>query len=443
MSPSPESSPRVVVTGIGVFSPIGIGREAFAAGVLAGTNGIAPIELMDVSGVPGHVAGEIPEFTLQAARKVYLKPQRKSVKVMCRDIQLGVASAMGALEDAGIDAETVDRTRMGVDYGADQMFSHPESLYPGASMASEIKITETGEEENEFQLSRWGDHGLGEMEPLWLLKYLPNMPACHIAIAADARGPNNSLTLAEASGNHAIGEAFRLITRGSADVMIAGSTGSRMHPIKTLHACMWDELADGSGDPSTWSRPFDARRTGQVIGEGACSLILENEDHARARGARILGAVLGAGSSCVIDRAGVAAPGQAIVHAARAALSDAGLGPSDVGHIHAHGLGSRQADLVEAEAIGELFGDNAARVPVTAMKSSLGNSGAGCGSLELAASLLALGEGVVPTTVHFEQADESCPLDIVHGSPRAVENTVVLNLSVTPNGQASAIVAAV
>ena len=438
MSRSESNPPKVVVTGMGVFSPIGIGRESFEQGILDGTNGIGAIDLMEVSGVPGHVGGELPEFTLSSARKEYLSLQRKSIKVMCRDIQLGVASAVLALDDASIDSESIDRTRLGVDYGADQMFSHPESLIRSAIRSS--SPIEDGE--LDFRIDLWGESGIGEMEPLWLLKYLPNMPACHIAIAADARGPNNSLTLAEASGNLAVGEAFRLLVRGSADVMIAGSTGSRMHPIKCLHATMWDELAEGEGDPSTWCRPFDAGRTGQVIGEGACSLILENESHARARGARILGTILGSGSSCVIDRSGCCNPRQAMINAMKAALADADLSPADVGHIHAHGLASRETDVIEASAIMEVFGETAGQVPVTAMKSALGNSGAGCGTLELAASLVALGHGVVPRTLNYEQPDDDCPLDVVHGELRTVSNNVVLNLNVTASGQASAVIAA-
>ncbi|GIS59286.1 MAG: hypothetical protein CM1200mP2_15110 [Planctomycetaceae bacterium] len=133
---------------------------------------------MDVSGVPGHVGGELPEFTLSSARKEHLSRQRKSIKVMCRDIQLGVASAVLALADAEIDSESIDRTRLGVDYGADQMFSHPESLIRSATRSS--SGVEDGEPD--FRISLWGESGIGEMEPLWLLKYLPNMPACHIAI---------------------------------------------------------------------------------------------------------------------------------------------------------------------------------------------------------------------------------------------------------------------
>ena len=171
MGRSESNNQKIVVTGMGVFSPIGIGRESFGQGVLDGTNGIGSIGLMEVSGVPGHVGGEVPEFTLASARKEYLEPQRKSIKVMCRDIQLGVASAVLALADAEIDSDSIDRTRLGVDYGADQMFSHPQSLIRSATRSS--AMVEGGE--FDFQIARWGTSGISEMEPLWLLKYLPNI----------------------------------------------------------------------------------------------------------------------------------------------------------------------------------------------------------------------------------------------------------------------------
>ena len=434
MNTSDAATPRVVITGFGVFSPIGIGRDEFQRAVLGGESGVGVIELMDYSGMPGNVAAEVPTFTLATARKEFLKPQRKSVKVMCRAIQLGVASAMLALEDSSLDPETIDHSRLGVEFGADQMFSHPESLFRAASMAAEG-------DDHVFKLARWGETGIQGMEPLWLLKYLPNMPACHIGIAADARGPNNSLTQAEASGNLAIGEAYRLMTRGSADIMITGSTSSRLHPIKCVHAAMWEELAEETGDPATWYRPFDLRRSGQVIGEGACSLILETEVHARARGAKVFGTILGAGSSCVADRPGTPNQRLAIANALRAALVDASIQPGDVGHIHAHGLGTRQADIQEAAAIRDVFGDAADHIPVTAMKSAMGNSGAGGGTLELAASLLALEKGVVPRTLNYEQPDPECPIDVVHGEPRQVSNSIVVNISATSNGQASVLIA--
>ena len=179
-------------------------------------------------------------------------------------------------------------------------------------------------------------------------------------------------------------------------------------------------------------------RSGQVLGEGACSLILEEETHARNRGATIYGAVLGVGSSCVVDREGNPQTQKALVNAMRSALKSAGLQPEQVGHINAHGLGEKQADIAEARAIQEVFGDYSSKVPVTALKSFLGNSGSGCGIMELAGSLLGLKESVVPATLNYETPDPECPLNVVHGEPLAVENKIVLTINVTPMGQAGA-----
>ncbi len=424
---------RVVITGVGIFSPIGIGVEPFWQGLVTGKSGIHPIDGMSCTALPQNVGSEVKEFTESSAKKVYLKQQRKSIKVMCREVQLGVASAKLAVENSGLDVEQIDRGRLGVDFGANQMFSPPQALLDGCNACIEG-------DDRRFNFEKWGTRGLGGMEPLWLLKYLPNMPACHIAIAADARGPNNSLTHAEASANLAMGEAFRIIVRGSADMMIAGSTGSRLHPTHCMHAVLWDDLAHGENPPEQWCRPFDLHRTGQILGEGSCSFIFEEESHARNRNATILGTILGTGSSCVIDRQGRANICAALIIAMRNALSDADLSPADVGHVNAHGLGTIRCDINEAAAIHNVFGKRAETVPVTALKSCLGNSGAGAGTLELAGSLMALKHGFVPATLNYESPDPACILNIVHTKPLPMTNKIVLNINVTSQGQASALV---
>ncbi|MDA1162216.1 MAG: beta-ketoacyl-[acyl-carrier-protein] synthase family protein [Planctomycetota bacterium] len=424
---------RVVITGAGIISPIGIGRDEFWNGISAQTPGISKIELLSASALPGHVAGECKEFTDEAARKEYLKAQRKSVKVMCREIQLGVASAHLALTNSELDMSALNPERLGVDFGANQMFSTPDVLSEGVFRCDEGKV---------FHFDRWGEDGLAGMEPLWLLKYLPNMPACHIGIHADARGPNNSLTLAEASGNSAMGEAFSIISTGRADMMLAGSTGSRIQPTKCLHAALWDEMAQyEDADPATWSRPFDASRRGQIAGEGACTFIFEEEEHARARGASILGTVLSAASCCVVDINGKPKTQEALANVIRLALERAGVSPADIGHINAHGLGSRQTDIDEANAIHDVFGDSASTVPVTAFKSVIGNSGAACGTLELAASLIGLQHGVIPSTLNYSTPDDNCRLNVVHGEPLKTSNKLFLTVNVTAFGQAAALVA--
>ena len=426
---------RVVITGMGVMSPLGIGVDTFWENLSQGNSGIAKVEGLSHSALPGNVAGEVKDFTETAARKQYLKKQRKSIKVMCREIQLGVASAGLALDHSAIDLEQIDHQRFGIAFGANLMLSPPSVLGPASLVC--------GGPGESFNYDRWGTEGLAAMEPLWLLKYLPNMPACHIGIFADARGPNNSLTLAEASGNLAIGEAFRIIGRGDAEMMIAGTTGTRVHPVKSTHTALWDTLADSPDNPAHRCRPFDQNRKGQVAAEGACSFLLEEEEHAKARGATIYASVLGGGSSCVISREGKPNLRQALVNSMRSALNDAGMTAGDIGHINANGWGDLEGDIAEAQAILEVFGDVARTVPVTGLKSYFGNSGAGCGTLELAGSICGLRHGVILPTLNFETVDPECPINVVHGEAVQALNKTVLNLNVTRVGQSSALIAQV
>ncbi|GAB4136043.1 MAG: beta-ketoacyl synthase [Planctomycetaceae bacterium] len=426
-----------------MVSPLGIGIEPFWEGLSSGKSGIGPIQLDANAGAPRNIGGEVTDFTEQAAKKSYLKPLRKSIKVMCRDIQLGVASALLALEQSQLNLETIDHQRLGVDFGANLMLSPPDVLRDAA-----WSCVENGDPKREFHFEKWGKggknaegtSGMEKMQPLWLLRYLPNMPACHIGIAADARGPNNSLTMDEASGNLALGEATRVIQRGCSDTMIAGTTGTRIHPVKTIHARFWDPLAESDEPPETWSRPFDKNRSGQVLAEGACSFILEEETVARNRGAKIYGTILGVGSSCVVDRSGVSNLRRALANAMQSALHDAGIQPEDVGHVNAHGLSTVEDDRQESLAIHDVFGEDGSTIPVTALKSVLGNSGSGCGTLELAGSLLGLEQGVVPATLNYELPDPECPLNVVRGEPLSIDNKTFININVTRTGQASALV---
>lgn len=421
----------VVITGLGILSPVGIGREAFWESLAAGRSGFSKVGLYDFSLLPGGVGAEIKDFNDTTAKKQYLKAQRKSIKVMCRDIQLGVASASLAIDDAGLQKDELDHERIGVEFGANLMLTPPDTLQdPNRACL---------DEGHQFHFEEWGDRGLGDMEPLWLLKYLPNMPACHIGIFADARGPNNSLTLEDASANLAVREAASIIRRGWADVMIAGATGARIHPVKAVHTLLWHEFASDADEPLTCVRPFDVLRCGTALGEGACTIILEREEHARARNAEILGTILGAGSSCVTDVEGRPDLRRSLSNAMRAALNAAGIDPGDVGHINAHGLGGRESDLEEARAIRDVFGDNG--VPVVGLKGFWGNSGAGDGAMELAASLLALKQDRVPFTLNCTQPDPECDLNVVCGEPARATNKIVMNLSFTRIGQSSVVIA--
>ena len=353
---------------------------------------------------------------------------------MCRDIQLGVASAIIALENAHLGDKPEQRNRLGVLYGANLMLSSPDTLHEG------VQACTPEQDKHKFEFNRWGQEGLNQVEPLWLLKYLPNMPACHIGIYADAQGPNNSLTLEDAAGNLAMAEAMRIIQRGQSDVMIVGCTGTRLHPTKSMHSVFWFDLAEPTDDPTKAYRPFDKNRTGQVSAEASGSFVLEDEQFAKERGADIYGCLLGTGSSCVISKEGKPDNKQAMINAMRGALRNANLKPEDIGSINAHGMGTKASDIEEAEAILEVFGEYGKKIPVTAIKSYIGNSGAGNSAVELAASILGLKEGLVPATLNYETPDPECPLNVVHGAPKEVSNKIVLSLNITQMAQAAAVI---
>jgi 3-oxoacyl-[acyl-carrier-protein] synthase II len=262
------------------------------------------------------------------------------------------------------------------------------------------------------------------------------MPASHIAIFNDLRGPNNSLTMREAAGNLAIGEALRTIQRGHASLMVAGATGTRILPMQAIHALQTEQMAADNGDPTKASRPFDKDRTGMVAGEGAGMVVLEELQSAKHRGATIYAEVIGLGSANVADTSLRGKCDVALARAIAAALRDAGRAPSDVGHINAHGLSTTDRDADEARAIHEVFGALADKVPVTAPKSYFGNLGAGGGVVELAASVLAMRDGRLPRVLNYENPDPNCKLNVVNNHDTSSGRSF-LNLSVTPQGQSA------
>ena len=429
----PSSTREVVITGIGIVSPIGIGVDAFWDSLNAGRTGVHRCTLFPKTASPDAVGGEVSDFTEESAKKGLLKDQRRNIKAMCREIQLGVASAALALQHGGVDLTAIDHERLGVEFGANLMLSAPDILQESCASSCDPPGSK------QFALTMWGQSGIPKLEPLWLLRYLPNMPACHIGIAADARGPSNSLTMDDASANCVLGEARRVLLRGHADIIITGATGTTLHPIKTLHLALWHDLAATPALPEARCRPFELNRSGRVVGEGACTFILEDRDHAERRGAKVWGRLLGAGSSCVINSAGVVGARRALANAMRLALRDAGLQPHQIGHVNAHGMGTHDTDIEESKAILDVFGEDLGRkIPVTAIKSYLGNSGAGSGMMELAASLVGLSHGVIPATLNYDTPDPQCPLNIVSGKPLPTDNRIVLKVNVTRMGQASA-----
>ena len=430
---SNSSARDVVITGIGVVSPLGIGREAFWSSLSEGRTGLKKVSLVSYVGTPDCIGGEVSDFNDESAKKQHLKTLRKSLKVMCREIQLGVASALQAMEDAGLAPGAVAPDRIGVDFGANLMSTPPDALLDAAMKASSAVNGHSG-----FDYDKWGAGRFDGMEPLWLLRYLPNMPGCHIGIALDARGPNNSITHDEASGGLVIAEAANSIRRNRADVMVTGSTGTRLQTVKACHSNHWDVLAGGPAEHRV--RPFDNGRIGEALSEAACTLILEAREHAEARGAKILGTILGCGSSTVMTASGHADEAAALYTAASAAMARSGVSADQLGHINACASGHPNRDRYEAAGLRRLLGSHADSVPVTAIKSYMGSAGSGAGLCEMAASILALQHGVIPKTLNFSTPDSEAALNVVHGEHQTTSNGIFLKTSVTRMGQASAVV---
>lgn len=417
-----RTSRRAVITGLGVISPLGCTPGRFWQALCAGTSGVGPIGAFDASGLPVRIAAQVPDFD----GKHYLdKKDRKSLKVMARTIQLAVAGAHDALADSGVDMARLDPTRFGVDFGANLIASELEELGPPARLSASGRI-------GEVDLRRWGGEGLASMPPLWMLKYLPNMLACHVAILHNAQGPNNTITESDVASLLAIGEAYRVLQRGLADFMLAGGGDSKINPLSMARQCTFAQLSRRNDAPELACRPFDRDRDGGVIGEGGTVLVLEELGHARNRGARIYAEVVGFGAAFDTDRSGAG-----VRRAVRAALADAGVGPDAIDHVNAHGVGTVGDDRAEARGLHDALN---ADVPVFAAKSYFGNLGAAAGATELAASVLALARGHRPGSLHCEHPDPMCPVHVPLGAPRPVTQPCAVKVGLTDLGQCAAVV---
>ena len=429
-------SRRVVITGMGQISPLGMDLDSFWEALSTGKSGIRPITSLPSEALPSAYAGEALEFTGNIADfgqidKEQTRSIRKNLKVMCREIQMGVAAAQRALQSSGWTVGGFDADRAGVIFGSDYMMTLPREFEKATKACLDA--------DGQFDFSKWAEAGLPEVTPLWLLKYLPNMPASHVAIFNDMRGPNNSITLREASANAAIGEALMTISRGHADVIVAGSTGTRVHETRTVHTILQDPVATGDSQYAQQCLPFDLNRQGMIIGEGAGALILESQEHAEARGATIYGEVIGQSISMASTPERKADRPTAIANALAMVCRDAGIEPADIQHINAHGLGSSQSDADEAAGLTRFFGDRTKDVPVVGLKSYFGNLGAGSGIIEVVGSLLAVKNRQLPATLGFSTPDPKCDLS-VSGEPREIAGEgVFVSLNFSPQGQASAV----
>ncbi|MDP6444908.1 MAG: beta-ketoacyl-[acyl-carrier-protein] synthase family protein, partial [Pirellulaceae bacterium] len=399
---------RVVITGFGLISPLGNSPEALWNALQQRRSGVVRLSSLPVDSLPIQCGGEARDFTgdigdFGPLDKAKTRAIKRGRKLMCREIQMGVAAAQLALDHAGLSEDIRNPERTGVVFGSDYIMTTPFEFVDGIGACLN--------DDGTFDFDRWGVDGREKVDPLWLLKFLPNMPASHITIYNDLRGPNNSITLREASANLSLGEAYCTISRGSADAIVAGATGTRVHPLRTLHVILQEELAAPNGvAPEQLSRPFDAGRSGMVIGEGAGAIALEELETAQRRNATIYGEVVGYGSSTVMSRRGEPNCGLAVENAIRQSLATAKCAADSVGHVHAHGNSSLRQDAQEAQAIRRVFGDNTP--PVTALKSYTGNLGAGAGVVEAICSIQCLNANQLAPVLNFETPDPECPIAV-------------------------------
>jgi 3-oxoacyl-[acyl-carrier-protein] synthase II len=415
---------RAVITGVGVLSPVGADAASFWRSLESGTSGVRTISIFDPAGLPVRIAGEITDFD---AKKIVEKSQRKALRMMTRTIELAVCAAQLALAHGKVDMSKLDPDRFGVEFGAGLIASELDELADAARASTNGQV-------GSVDLVKWGDQGLPAIQPLWMLKYLPNMLACHVSILHDARGPNNSITESDVASLLAMGEAYRILCRDEADLFLVGGAESKVNPLSMVRQCLFAPLSRRNEAPQQACRPFERGRDGVVIGEGACVFVVEDLAHAEARGATVLGEIVGFGAAYDAKR-----DGGGLARAIRAALKEAGIGPEQVDHVNAHGLASKDADVWEARGLQQVFGDVKPAVTVWAPKSYFGSLGAGGGTMELAASLLALTNGVVPGTLNYEQPDPACPVAVT-AEARPLRRPYVVKVSFTEMGQCAALV---
>jgi 3-oxoacyl-[acyl-carrier-protein] synthase II len=382
---------RVVITGMGVISPIGNDISTFWNNLITGVSGVGPITQFDASDFATKIAAEVTDFDpLDYMDKM-------EARRMDRFVQFAVAAAKMALKDAELDIEKEDPDRVGVYIG------------------SGIGGLRTWEEQHNIYLRR----GPRRVSPFFIPMMIANMAAGQVSIQTGAKGPNSSAVSACATGTHSIGDAMKILQRGDADVMMAGGTESTITPMAVAGFNALQALSTRNDEPEKASRPFDKDRDGFVMGEGAGVLILETLDHALARGANIIAEVAGYGMSGDAYHLTSPAPeGEGATRAMLRAIKDAGLQPEDIDYINAHGTSTELNDKFETLAIKNAFGDHARKLAISSSKSMFGHLLGAAGGVEAIATALALKEQILPPTINYETPDPECDLDYVPNEAR-------------------------
>jgi 3-oxoacyl-[acyl-carrier-protein] synthase II len=377
---------RVVVTGVGLVCALGTGTEESWSNLVAGKSGVGPITLFDTTGFDCRIGGEIKNFD------PFRWIEKKELKKMGRFIQVALAGADFAIKMSGWKKEDSDLDEVGV--------------YVSSGIGGFDII-----EREHIKLMQGGP---GRISPFFIPSAIVNLASGHISIRYGARGPNSATATACSASAHAIGDSFKIIERGAAEMMICGGTEATITPMGVGGFSSMKALSTRNNDPAHASRPFDAQRDGFVVGEGAGILILESLEHAQKRNAPIVGEIVGYGMSG--DAYHITQPaenGDGAFRVMRAAIKDAKLTPEDIGYVNAHGTSTPLGDVIETRALKRVFGDRAKKVPISSTKSMTGHLLGGAGGLEAGISVLALRDQVIPPTINLETPDPECDLDYV------------------------------
>ena len=428
-----------MITGLGVVSSIGMGKQEFWEGLCEQRMGIRPIDAFDVSEFSCQVGGQVNGFKLN---QYIPRSYRKAAKLMARDIGMAVAAADMAVRDAGLVTKgidpanpTVDPVRLGTDLGAGLIDIDLNEL--GAAVEQSL------DQDGQFSYDLWGKRGMAQLTPLWLLKFLPNMLACHIGIIHDAQGPSNSVLCGDISTHQAVGEAFHTVAGGTADVSITGGAHCKIAPLGILRMELMGQLNTGSNDrPAEACKPFSVGRAGSVPGEGAGIFILEGLESALDRGAKIYAEVLGSAATREGNSPHKVAPAvEGVARAIRRVLDLAKVRPEEVELVIPHGVGGVAEDLAEAQGIRQGLGeDKGSTVPVLPIQGGLGNCGAAAGGLDLAAAVLAIDDAKIPAATNCSQPCPECGLNITQATTSENGVNVVLLLGYSIGGQSAALV---
>ncbi len=393
---------RVAVTGLGVVAPVGVGLEEFWEGLKAGRNGVSRVTHFDPTDFPSHMAAEVKDFD----PKEWV--DAKSVKRIDRFTQFSLASSKMALEDAGLLDASFDENRAGVIIGS------------GIGGSDTI-------EKGHFSLS---EKGPKSMNPFFVSKTLINMAACTVSIKYGLKGPLSAPSVACSTGANAVGDAFRIIQRGDADIMLAGGSEACVTPLPFGGFCATRSMSRRNDCVEKASRPFDRNRDGFVMGEGAGVVVLENLTHAQSRGVSIYAELAGYGNAA--DAFHFTAPdpnGDGMARVMRKTIKDAYINPEDIEYINAHGTSTVINDKIESKAIMKVFGEHAKNLKISSIKSMIGHLLAAAGAVEFVSTVMSVYSGILPPTINYEEPDPDCPLDYVVNGAETVDVKLAMSNS--------------